>query len=84
MPTNMKKTHWHIDYFLAEESVLIKKVIMIPSIERIECAIARQIEEQAIGNIGGFGCSDCNCASHLFYFGEAVPFEKTLGFTDDG
>ncbi|MBU7013728.1 MAG: GIY-YIG nuclease family protein [Theionarchaea archaeon] len=54
-----KKTHWHIDYFLKEAR--IREIYV--SEERTECEIAQHME---LPYIKGFGCSDCNCPSHLF------------------
>jgi len=58
-----KKFHWHIDYFLEHTKILF--VVLIPSEEKIECKIAQTIKGD---KIKGFGCSDCKCESHLFYF----------------
>ncbi|MGC1119661.1 MAG: GIY-YIG nuclease family protein [Candidatus Methanofastidiosia archaeon] len=55
-----KKTHWHIDYFLKEARI---KGIFITR-ERRECEVAGDID---LPHIKGFGCSDCDCPSHLFY-----------------
>jgi endonuclease-3 len=55
-----KKTHWHIDYFL--EEARIRKIYITR--ERTECEVARDID---LPYIKGFGCSDCDCPSHLFY-----------------
>ena len=58
-----KKIFWHIDYFLKEEGVEIKKVWKA-SLE--ECKIARvlSLSGRVIKN---FGSSDCKCGGHLFY-----------------
>jgi endonuclease-3 len=55
-----KKIHWHIDYFLEEARI---REIYITR-ERTECEVARDID---LPYIMGFGCSDCDCRSHLFY-----------------
>ena len=57
-----RKAKWHIDY-LMEEAVL-EKTVCAETKDRLECVLA--------AGIGGvyvekFGCSDCDCASHLFY-----------------
>jgi Uri superfamily endonuclease len=69
-----KRRHWHIDYLLENEGVILERIICIPSIIREECLIAQQIRELAQDQILGFGCSDCECPSHLFYFGTIFPF----------
>lgn len=60
-----KKLHWHIDYLL--ENAEIKDVIYAESSEKIECELSRYLSEKTEG-IKDFGCSDCNCESHLYYF----------------
>lgn len=64
------KKHWHIDYLLANPNIIVNKILILPSIEKIECEIANIISENADGSIKKFGCSDCGCESHLFYFKE--------------
>jgi len=60
-----KKIRWHIDYLLANQDVKIKKALCKKAGRQQECKIAcffNQLEEA----IKDFGCSDCNCYSHLF------------------
>lgn len=57
--------HWHIDYLLHEPSVSIEKVYAIYSDDRLECEIACKVYELGEA-VKRFGCSDCNCVSHLF------------------
>lgn len=59
-----KKKFWHIDYLLDDKNVKIKKIFYKPAEKQEECNIAAQISEQGIP-INGFGCSDCQCKSHL-------------------
>jgi Uri superfamily endonuclease len=59
------RTHWHIDYLLRNPSFRLVAVYCAETEERMECNVA--------GAVGGdevkqFGCSDCSCASHLFFF----------------
>jgi len=70
-----KKEHWHIDYFLKSKFTQIIQIILCPSKIRLECNLSQSIEEEADDLIIGFGCSDCNCNSHLFYFKEK-PFKN--------
>jgi len=58
-----KRTKWHIDYLSIEADEMV--VFLIPN-EKIECKLARDFEKR-FKPIEGFGCSDCNCSSHLFY-----------------
>ncbi|GMQ77097.1 MAG: hypothetical protein BMS9Abin01_2409 [Gammaproteobacteria bacterium] len=61
-----KRKHWHIDYL---------REFMIPvgawytlDCKRLEHIWARALAEMSgISCIQRFGCSDCNCHSHLFY-----------------
>ena len=62
-----KKLHWHIDYLLKNESSEIRDVLYNISDKKIECDLAAIIAENGEG-VPKFGCSDCNCNSHLIYF----------------
>ena len=61
-----KKTYWHIDYLLLETDII--DVLKKPSDKREECFLAGEVEKIADSIVKGFGCSDCKCPSHLFYF----------------
>lgn len=71
-----KKLHWHIDYFLASANSEIEEVIYTVSDEKLECELARKIAERGSG-ISEFGCSDCKCESHLFFFKDHGDLELT-------
>lgn len=60
-----KKLHWHIDYLLKKAE--ITDIIYNESSRKIECELSQNISSKATG-IEGFGCSDCECKSHLYYF----------------
>ncbi len=64
-----KKLHWHVDYLLVDSNSDIKKVIYSVGIEKIECSLASLISDKS-SPVARFGCSDCRCGSHLFYFEE--------------
>ena len=49
------------------ENSEIRDVLFNISDEKIECDLASKIAENGEG-IAKFGCSDCNCKSHLIYF----------------
>ncbi|MEJ2248572.1 MAG: GIY-YIG nuclease family protein [Candidatus Lokiarchaeota archaeon] len=68
MGKNQKQNHWHIDYFLANESTSLTSLYLIPSNIRWECQIAQELLKKASKVIKGFGASDCHCEGHLFYF----------------
>jgi Uri superfamily endonuclease len=61
-----KRLFWHIDYLLNEEATKVTKVYYLEKGKADECKIAQLISENALP-IAGFGCSDCNCESHLFF-----------------
>lgn len=62
-----KKMHWHIDYLLQSNNAIIKDVLFCIVDEKIECELAKEIAPYG-EEIANFGCSDCNCNSHLIYF----------------
>ena len=70
-----KKMHWHIDYLLSHARVLDIKTIITD--KKIECKLAGKVKEISDEGINGFGCSDCNCSSHLLYF-EKMPILKNM------
>lgn len=59
-----KKPHWHIDYLLEKAS--ISQIILCETKDRAECAIAQALSCR-FDAIPGFGSSDCQCRSHLFF-----------------
>ena len=59
-----KSMHWHIDYLLKHARIV--SVFYKESDIRDECTIAQTLEKE-LTSIPGFGCSDCDCKSHLFY-----------------
>jgi sugar fermentation stimulation protein A len=61
-----KNKRWHIDYLTSEAEV--KKGVPIYTNRDLECDLAREAGRAAEREIPGFGCSDCGCSSHLFYF----------------
>ncbi|MFW9829689.1 MAG: DUF123 domain-containing protein [Candidatus Thorarchaeota archaeon] len=75
MNKDKKSTHWHIDYLLNVNKTKIIKIYLIPSIEPLECFIARQLFEVSTNYIKNFGSTDCKCKSHLFYFKNLHDFE---------
>ncbi|MDR2203526.1 MAG: GIY-YIG nuclease family protein [Nitrososphaerota archaeon] len=61
-----KHLFWHIDYLLANASVEIIQVYYLTGDKTRECHTA-QIITKHNKPIPNFGCSDCNCNSHLFH-----------------
>ena len=63
-----KRLHWHIDYLRA--AVGIKAIWMVDYQDNLEHIWAHQLlaaNNEAVP-VKKFGCSDCHCISHLFYF----------------
>jgi Uri superfamily endonuclease len=61
-----KRLFWHIDYLVNSETAKIIKVFHKEADKTEECAVAEMLDEE--GNaVEGFGCSDCNCKTHLFH-----------------
>lgn len=64
-----KKIHWHVDYLLKNKNTQIEEVIFNIDEKKIECYLANSISNDIDAeSIANFGCSDCNCNSHLIYF----------------
>lgn len=66
---------WHIDYLMT--AVSLRAVVCAKTETDLECALA-----SAIGGTGvpAFGCSDCGCATHLFYRNEMPEAEVIAAF----
>ena len=61
-----KVKHWHIDYL--RERAVLESAWFSHASERLEhCWAAALNGCDGLQAIAGFGCSDCQCASHLFY-----------------
>lgn len=71
-----KKTHWHVDYLLNDQNSFLERIYIIPSKQRLECVIAREILEVSDNYIKNFGSSDCPCRSHLLYFENFTQLSK--------
>ena len=63
-----KKKRWHIDFLLS--SAVKVKDFPIYTEKDLECSLAEDLKDLADERVPGFGCSDCRCSSHLFYFDE--------------
>jgi Uri superfamily endonuclease len=72
-----KHLFWHIDYLLNDSATRIVKVLYKQADKTEECEIAKVIGERG-EPIGGFGCSDCNCKSHLFHIGDYRFLQETM------
>ena len=61
-----KKLRWHIDYLTSVADGVTAVAIM--SRTRLECRLATEMKRISVGETPGFGCSDCDCSSHLYEF----------------
>ncbi len=59
-----KNKHWHIDYLL--EDAEIEEVLAFEMESKMEC-VSADFMEREFNKIDDFGCSDCDCDSHLFF-----------------
>lgn len=62
-----KKLHWHIDYFSVEAQYVTARLSA-----QGECELAGEVHGKGGKPVPRFGCSDCSCRSHLFFF-ETFP-----------
>jgi Uri superfamily endonuclease len=60
-----KRLFWHVDYLLNSDTAKIEKTLFMEGDKAAECKIAQEIGERG-ESVNGFGCSDCDCRSHLF------------------
>jgi len=62
--------HWHVDYLLGYPTASVAGVVRTAGVDG-ECAVARALDGE---RVPVFGCSDCDCDSHLVYqnSGEAL------------
>jgi Uri superfamily endonuclease len=59
-----KMPKWHVDYLLTSDHFSLRYAIAAVTTNPLECDLARVIGDSGVP---GFGCSDCDCPSHLFY-----------------
>ena len=70
-----KKFHWHIDYLLDNPNVKIEHALYKIAPKKQECKIAQELLKTEFP-IKEFGCSDCNCKSHLFKLSSLESINK--------
>jgi len=70
-----KSLHWHIDYLLNEAAV--REVIYAHTSQKLECLIGYSLFRK-LAVKPDFGCSDCNCTSHLFYCPDLEKLDKAV------
>jgi sugar fermentation stimulation protein A len=62
-----KKIRWHLDY-ISPGCMKVDKIFRINRKERLEALLAKQMTLISPDYIAGFGASDSDAPSHLFYF----------------
>lgn len=67
--------HWHVDYLLCDPDSTLTVVATTANADR-ECSIARSLPGEPIE---GFGCSDCDCPTHLYRLPDDVSPDVVLG-----
>jgi Uri superfamily endonuclease len=72
-----KQLFWHIDYLLNDSAARIAKVLYKQADKTEECNLAKAIGEKG-KPVDSFGCSDCNCKSHLFRIGDYRFLQKSM------
>ena len=59
-----KTPKWHVDYLSTDRRFALRYTVHAVTEERFECRLADALGDPSIR---GFGSSDCDCPSHLFY-----------------
>ena len=75
-----KRLHWHIDYLLAQATLMGAWVM--PGTMRLECLAQQALCRLGGAPVRGFGSSDCRCPGHLLFFAEAPTlgdFKRAMG-----
>lgn len=72
-----KRKFWHIDYLLENPAAEISGVFFKEGDKTEECETAKFIGERSEA-VAGFGCSDCNCKSHLFRIENYKFLQETM------
>ena len=72
-----RNPRWHVDYLHLNPAFRLVSAVYAFTSARLECVLASRIG----GNlVPGFGCTDCECSSHLFYRNKSPLFEITEVF----
>ena len=59
-----KRPTWHVDYLLTSDYISLRYTVAAVTEEPLECELALAIGGSSVLR---FGCSDCDCTSHLFF-----------------
>lgn len=68
-----KTRHWHIDYLRPRAAPV--EALAVRASARLECDLAHALARVLAPGSRGFGCTDCACATHLFY-SSAPPLDR--------
>ena len=73
-----KKPHWHLDYLRAATE--FHEAYALYSPERMECEWAGLMAQSEVASepLKGFGSSDCQCKTHLFYFSSQAKVAQAV------
>ncbi|MCM8792180.1 MAG: GIY-YIG nuclease family protein [Candidatus Omnitrophica bacterium] len=71
-----KRMFWHIDYLLSLRHTKIKHIWVTD--KNKECYMAGFLYKKGYSFVNGFGSSDCNCPSHLFFVNKDTVIIKNL------
>jgi Uri superfamily endonuclease len=69
-----KTARWHIDYLLQDNRMALLSALCAHTTRPLECELASALRGVPVP---GFGCSDCRCSSHLFFF-DTDPLKKII------
>jgi sugar fermentation stimulation protein A len=72
-----KRKKWHIDW-LTTRSDVVPVAVATTGRVGLECRIAGLLSARAEGRVEGFGCSDCECESHLTHFSTVHDLDLAL------
>lgn len=74
-----RRPTWHIDYLIIDPRFSLSFTVSAPTTDHLECSLARNLGEPGIP---GFGCSDCDCTTHLFFRDHDPRDEIAAAFRD--
>lgn len=73
-----KRPHWHLDYLRAETGFYEAYGLYSPERKECEWAQLTAMAEAVSEPMYGFGSTDCQCSTHLFYFSSYVKTIRAI------
>lgn len=74
--------HWHVDYLLGDAATRFAGVRTTGA--DVECAVARRVlDADGVSGIADFGCSDCDCRSHLAFHEDREHLLRSVDASHD-